>query len=314
MGDVHPLTSYVGGYGNGSTRITLVHLSMGDPLWLAWVLGLDGEFIVSYHNIAPAHYFRTLDRSTADLLEFGRRTLGALAGRTILALADSAFNGRELELHGYPNVRVGGLLVDGQALTRVSPDPAVLTAALDRGCITVLHVGQLFPHKRADFLIVAMRRLLDTFEVDATLVLAGATRMPAYRQSLISYIERLGLTERVILTGPISQEAMSAYFRTADILVTASEHEGFCVPLIEAMSFGVPIVARDFAAIPETAAGVAALVSPDAGPTSFAGVVAAVLENRAAADIMRERGFVRARQLSLEGAQTTFLEAIVSVL
>jgi L-malate glycosyltransferase len=309
---VLPLDAYSRLRHKPSEALTIVHLSMGDPDWFKWVLALPGELAVSYHNMTPHHYFEAWDPQTASLLNFGRSTLAALADRTILTMADSQFNGSELDALGFRNIRVAGLLLDPSLLVSVQPDKAVLDATLARSGPTLLHVGQLYPHKRADFLIAAFRRLRDTHP-DTTLVLAGNTRLPEFRHAIQEFIDDLGLSDRIIVTGPISAESLSAYYRSADLMVTASEHEGFCVPLVEAMAFGIPIVARACAAVPETTGGCAVLVPPTASPTQFSTAVASVLDDLAAADAMRACGHRRVEYFSLDNSRSRFLDALSTV-
>ncbi|HEY0520355.1 MAG TPA: glycosyltransferase [Ilumatobacteraceae bacterium] len=292
--------------------LTIVHLSMGDPDWFSWVLDLSGDIAVSYHNMTPHEYFEGWDPKTATLLHFGRSTLAALGERSILTMADSAFNASELETLGFRNSHVAGLLLDPSLLVSVRPDKAVLDAALTRRGPTLLHVGQMYPHKRADFLIASFRRLLSTHG-DTTLVLAGNSRLPAYRQAIHDYIGDLGLSDHVVVTGSISVESLSAHYRTADVMVTASEHEGFCVPLVEAMAFGVPIVARACAAVPETTGGCGVLVPPDASPSQFAFAVGSVLDDLATADAMRACGHRRVEHFSLDNSSARLLHALATV-
>ena len=310
-GDVKPLHEHPAHGRSQPGQLTIVHPSNGDAEWLEWVLGLDGRFILSYHNFTPSHFFRVWDRPTADRLEFGRRTLGMFADRTVLAFADSAFNAIDLRDAGYANVVVGGLLIDTSGLSRTSPDVGVLTEAMRFPGPTIVHIGQLYPHKRADFAIVAFHRLLRTGHPDARLVLAGASRLPAFRKSLEQLVVDLELTDRVVITGRITPAAMSAYLRSADVMVTASEHEGFCVPLIEAMTLGVPVVGRRFGAVPETAGDAAILLEPDAPPSAMAAALAAVLDDRAAADELRELGYRRAADFTLDRLREQFLDALV---
>jgi glycosyltransferase involved in cell wall biosynthesis len=309
---VLPLEAYGSLRHRPQDALTIVHLSMGDPDWFSWVLDLPGDMAVSYHNMTPHQYFEAWDPQTASHLHFGRSTLGVLAERSILTMADSEYNGSELEALGFRNIRVAGLLLDPSHLVAVRPDKAVLDATLSRGGATLIHVGQMYPHKRADFLLASFRRLLSTHP-DTTLVLAGNTRLPEYRRAIHDYIDDLGLSDHVIVTGSISAESLSSYYRSADVMVTASEHEGFCVPLVEAMAFGIPIVARACAAVPETTGGCAVLVPGEASPTQFASAVASVLDDRATADAMRACGHRRVDHFSLDNSRSQLLEALSTV-
>jgi L-malate glycosyltransferase len=298
----------------GSDEVTIVHPSMGDPVWLDWVLGLNGKFILSYHNMTPASFFRAWDSRTATYLDFGRKTIGVFADRTILAFADSAFNAAELSPLGFENVAVGALLFDTQGLARTQPRVEPLRRAARSCGPRILHVGQLYPHKRGDFLIAAFKILVEAWRPDATLVVTGAGRLEKYRRHLDEYVKVLGLDERVSFAGSIDDEELAAYFRSSDLLVTASEHEGFCVPLIEAMSMGLPVVARDFGAVVETVAGAGLVIPADGGPAMLAAAMAEVLDDPLRADEMRDRGYERAKHFSLDRMTRRFLELLVPAL
>ena len=221
-------------------------------------------------------------------------------------MADSDYNGRELDALGFRNIRVAGLLLDPSLLVGADPTRPCSTRrwhATGRHCFTS---GSSIPHKRADFLIASFRRLLATHP-DTTLVLAGNARLPEYRRAPIhDFIDDLGRDRSGDRHRVDLAESLSAHYRSADVMVTASEHEGFCVPLVEAMAFGVPIVARACAAIPETAGGCAVLVPPrDSSPTQFAAAVASVLDDLPAADAMRRCGHRRAEYFSLDNSPVT---------
>jgi glycosyltransferase involved in cell wall biosynthesis len=305
-GDVLSISDYDRHAPAEKQPLTLVHVSMGDDQLLPFVSRLAGSLIVSYHNITPSSYFAPWDPPTARLLELGRRSLEPLRDRTVLALADSSFNAADLRDAGYPLVRVGGLILGVERLSEL--EPARLSAPV--GGPIVLSVGQLYPHKRPDLILAAFHELVSRHRPDASLVLAGSARLPAYAEAISNYVDRLGLASKVTVTGHISDEELVAWYRRADLFVVASEHEGFCVPLIEAMQFDIPIVARANGAVPETLGGAGVLVPGDTGPSTLATVIAAVLDDDPARDALRARGRERRRAFTAEACRRRFLEAL----
>lgn len=245
----------------------------------------------------------------ARLLEAGRRYLEVLRDRTVLALADSSFNAEDLYNVGYSRVRVGGLILSVERLLDVEPAPLPFRI---EGPV-VLSVGQLYPHKRPDLVVASFHELVTRHRPEAHLVLAGSSRLPEYAEALSHYVERLGLGPRVTITGHISEEELVAWYRRADVFVVASEHEGFCVPLVEAMEFGVPIVARANGAIPETLGDAGVIVPGDSGPRVLAGVVAAVIEDETAKEGLRVRARARAKAFTAEACRRQFLDALEDV-
>jgi L-malate glycosyltransferase len=278
--EIHDADAYVDFLPQEKDPFTLIHLSMGDERFLPFVQSLPGQFILSYHNLTPAKYFAAWDPSTARKLEEGTVYLERLRGRTSVALADSEFNATDLRASGYECVTVGGLILGREALLDLAPASIV---APTRGPV-ILSVGQLYPHKRPDVLIAAFHELVTWQRPDAHLVLAGAARLRTYADAVERYISRLGLGPRVTVTGSITDAELAAWYRRADLFVVASEHEGFCVPLVEAMLFEVPIVGRANGAVAETTLDAGVVLRGDASPTVMAEVMREVLDDRPAAN------------------------------
>jgi L-malate glycosyltransferase len=283
-----------------SDPITMVHVSMGDDNFLPFLAEIPGRFVISYHNVTPSRYFKRWDAGTARLLDIGRRYLRDLRDRVVFALADSEFNASDLRDAGYSDVRVGGLVLDiDRHLT--ATEPGALPDVGDGPLI--LSVGQLYPHKRPDLLLAAFHTLITDFQHDAHLVLAGAARLPAFERALCSYVGRLGLGDAVTMTREIPDAELVAWFRRADLFVTVSEHEGFCVPLVEAMYFDVPILARNCAAIPETVGDAAILVPEGANANQIAAVMSEMLDRPGALASLVERGRMRRTEFTYEASR-----------
>ena len=309
-GDVLPLDDYRAHAANGPAAgddLLIVHASIGEPAVAQFLAERPERIVLVYHNISPAGPFRPYDLAFARLLEGGRRELAALCPRVTLALADSSFNAADLEALGYEDVRVSPLVVDARALSRVEPDPATAHhLATEVEGPVLLYVGQLLPHKRPDLLVQAFHVLSTYLDPDARLVLVGPARLPRYHQALQHLVHELSLPGAWI-AGPVSVAALAAFYRRADAFVTASEHEGFCVPVLEAMAFGLPVVARACGAIPETAADAALLLPPDDDPLLLAEAMAAVLGDGALRATLAERGNARLDCFDPERSTATFL-------
>lgn len=315
-GDVLPLAEYErtapAGAGTGDDLL-VVHASIGQPDVARFLAGRPERLVLVYHNISPAEAFRPYDRAFARLLEDGRAELRDLRPRVALALADSAYNAADLEGLGYTGVRVSPLVVDAAALTRVEPEPATvhhLDARVEGPVL--LFVGQLLPHKRPDLLVQAFHLLTTYILPDANLVLVGPGRLPRYRAAVQHLVHELSLPG-AWLAGPVSPAALAAFYHRADAFVTASEHEGFCVPVLEAMAFGLPVVARGCGAIPETAGGAALLLPPHGDPALLAEAMAAVLEDAALRSALKARGGERLEHFDPARSTATFLGHLAAV-
>jgi glycosyltransferase involved in cell wall biosynthesis len=311
--EVHSLRDYPAGRRADPGNLLIAHVSIGDVAVSRFLAEYTGRTVVMYHNITPAEYFRPFDRRFARLLQQGRVHLGDLRDRTTLALADSEYNAQELRDAGYSDVRVVPLVVDGYRLQRVSPDPATERWIADRPGPVILFVGQVLPHKRHDLLLEAFHVLSSELVPEATLVLAGPLRLPAYEQTLRQLRRELGLAN-VRFTGSISPEKLVAYFRGATVFASASDHEGLCLPVLEAMAFDVPVVARGVAALPETIGDAGLVLPADPDPVLLAEAMAMVIESHEARELLVERGRARvATHFDPDRARSLFLEALLEV-
>lgn len=292
--------------------LLIYHLSIGEPEVVQFLLSRRERLVVVYHNITPPEYFAELDPAFAGLLACGRAELEVLRDRATLALAVSAYNARELEAIGYDDVRICPLPVDLPALRSVVPDANTASelAALDGPMI--LFVGQLLPHKRPDLLLQAYHVLTTYLLPDAHLVLLGPGRLERYRRALITLAAEMNL-HRARIPGWLTVEQLAAYYRRADVFATMSEHEGVCVPLLEAMSFDVPVVARAFGAIPETMGGAGLLLPAEDDPVLCAEAIEEILTDHDLRKRLATRGRQRVNDFSVNAAHATFLGHLASV-
>ena len=148
-----------------------------------------------------------------------------------------------------------------------------LAAAKDRGGADLLFVGKVSPHKAPHDLVKMLAVYRRLYDPPARLHLVGSPLGERYGPALAAFVDDLGLGDAVSVTGSVTAAELEAYYRAADVFVCASDHEGFCVPLVEAMGHGVPVVAYGVTAVPETV-GHAGLVLADKEPLRFAAAVA----------------------------------------
>jgi L-malate glycosyltransferase len=292
--------------------LLIYHLSIGEPEVVQFLLGRRERLVLMYHNITPAEYFAALDPAFARLLAGGRAELELLRGRTEMALAVSAYNARELEALGYEDVRISPLPIDVGALRSVKPDPATMAelGALDGPL--VLFVGQLLPHKRPDLLLQAYHVLVTYLLPEARLVLLGPARLARYHQALVTLAAELNL-HRAGIPGWLSAEQLAAYYRQADVFTTMSEHEGVCVPILEAMTFDLPVVARAFGAIPETMGGAGLLLPGEDDPVLVAEALAELLTVAPLRAEVVGRARRRLEGIDVGEAHATFLRHLAEV-
>lgn len=315
LGDeVARLPDYAARPGAASGRNLLVyHASIGEPAVCSFLLGRRERLVLVHHNVTPPEFFLDVDPAFAALLAQGRVELTALRGRVALALAVSAYNAADLAALGYPDVRVSPLPVDLDRLRRAGPDPATV-AHLEQHLAgpLVLFVGQLLPHKRPDLLLAAYHVLVTYLVPDAHLAMVGPWPQPRYRDILESFRLQLNL-HRAWVTGRVSTAALATWFRAAAAFVTVSEHEGVCVPVLEAMAFDLPVVARAYGAIPETVAGAALVLPPGEDPVLIAEAIAEVLGNDDVRRSLVAAGARRCAAVDPDRARATFLAHLAEV-
>jgi glycosyltransferase involved in cell wall biosynthesis len=255
----------------------IYHHSIGSEV-TASAIEHRGPKALIYHNITPAEYFGPWRPGFQVLLRSGRESLWSLAGAFPVSAGDSRFNAQELERFGFREPSVLPISVDPMAWN-LPPNEAVLRELGD-GRPTVLFVGRVSPNKRQDRLVEAFARLRET--VDARLVIAGsAAEGDAYADSIRARVRSLGLEQHVWMIGHCTQYDLHACYRAADVFWSFSEHEGFCVPLVEAMWFDVPVVALASSAIPETLGDAGVMFRWTESDESIVALVARLLANPA---------------------------------
>jgi glycosyltransferase involved in cell wall biosynthesis len=261
----------------GPDDLVLLHFSMGNEVFTQ-LAKLRARKVLVYHNITPAEFFRGINAHAATYARLGRRQLIDLAPAMDLAIGVSEFNQRELDAAGYARTAHVPILIDWRAYDQ-APDDAVL-ARWDHLRPLLLFVGRVSPHKRQDDLIRMLAYYRACVDPDARLVLVGGYRdQPQYHARLTELVTALHLEPAVTFAGAVSAAELVAYFRSASAFVSLSEHEGFGVPLLEAMRFDVPVIAYDAAAVGETVGGAGVLLQ-DRDLAQAAEAVGLVLERR----------------------------------
>jgi L-malate glycosyltransferase len=287
----------------------LVHISMGNDS-LDELATLPQDKIVAYHNITPAHYFTGVNEHARRYSEIGRRQLAEYAKRAVLGIADSEYNRAELEQLGYAKTAVVPILVDWSAFDQ-APDAAVARRLADERT-SILVVGQLLPQKALHDVIPAFARYREG-DPTARLFLVGSDRMSGdYVATLHADVARRGLGDSVVFAGTVSPAELVAYYRGATALLTLSDHEGFCIPLLEAMRNDLPIVAGASTAIPDTL-GDAGVLLGEKSPDAVAAALERVVRDAALRKSLIEKGRARFGDFSEAKVHATLNAALALV-
>ncbi len=240
------------------SNILILHFSiLSQVSKLAYYL--PDKKILLYHNITPSHFFADYHPHLAGQCYHGRRELKTFKNRCELALGDSEFNRQELESLGFPQTGVLPIIIDFRKFDQPS-DPLV-PHLYPEGRTTFLFVGRMVPNKRVEDIIKLFYCYHRYINPKSQLILVGEYRgFERYYDSLKNLIAELSL-EDVHFTGHVEFEELIAYYKMADVYISMSEHEGFCVPILEAFYFQIPVVANNAAAVPYTMRGGGVLVN-----------------------------------------------------
>jgi glycosyltransferase involved in cell wall biosynthesis len=258
--------------------VILFHLGVSSKMNQI-IRGLPGRKIFRYHNITPPHWSREYNPSMAKLCQKGLEEVRELADVPYMCYADSAFNQRHLLSLGYDQceIRLVPIRIPMDDYHK-EPDSLLLAKYLD-GYTNILFTGRIVPNKKQEDIIRAFACYQKYFNQKSRLILAGSYEgMEAYYEKLQRYAELLGVNN-VIFTGHLMSEALLACYQTADVFLCLSEYEGFCISLVDAMYFHIPIIAYKAAAVPETL-GDGGILLDDKKPEEIAGLIDYVVRNK----------------------------------
>jgi glycosyltransferase involved in cell wall biosynthesis len=242
--------------------VTVFHYALPSPMTDAFAR-LPRARVLQYHNVTPARYFAPFDANTFRLAALGREELRTLVGQTDVALGDSEFNRRELVEFGFTNTSVFPIAVDLDRIRFAPPRPA-LERVLSNGLTNFLFVGRIAPNKKIEDHIRLAEHYKRYVDTEYRFIFVGKTDgVPRYYDAIRAMIAEYRMpSDRFIFTGSVPDADLATYYRTASVYLSLSEHEGFCVPLLEAMAADVPVLAYASTAVPDTLGGAGVQFAP----------------------------------------------------
>ncbi len=271
-----------------------------------WLRARPETLVVNYHNVTPPEFYAPWNNGMARHQLLAQTQLRELAPRAALGIAVSAFNEAELRQAGF-------------AHTAVVPPAAIVTAApgVHAAGATLpgarwVSVGRLAPNKAIEFAVMALLVTRARQDPHATLDVVGRPVVPSYTAALRRFVAELGLEDAVRFAGSVGDDALVEAMAGSDVLVVTSGHEGFGVPVLEAMMLGLPVVANDAGALPEVVADAGVLVDAR-DPYAVAGAVARVLRDAALRANLAEAAGRRIAALDLPGAAGRAVDLVTSL-
>ncbi len=298
--------------GDDPDAILLYHHAIGWEAGLKLFREAKCKRVVKYHNVTPGRFFAGFPGDNMRTCQMGREQMRELAQLPCeLYLSDSDYNQGELLDAGADagRCRVVPPFHHIDRLDALQADPEVLRR-LDDGQTNLLFVGRRAPNKGHRYLIDAFAAYHEHYDRHSRLLLVGKEdrHLIGYSNQLREQASRLGVLDRVLFIDAVTEPELKGYYQSASAFVLASEHEGFCVPAVEAMALGVPVVAYASTAVPDTL-GDAGLVWPEPDPFLLAQSIAEVVRDGPTRRALTERGRRRYREhfanQSIQNASST---------
>jgi L-malate glycosyltransferase len=279
--------------------VVLVHYSGYAP-GLERVIAAAPRTLLVSHNITPPRYFWASEPVNAAVCELGHEQLTRLAATAGALAGVSEFNARELEQLSGRHAEVIPILLDRSSLPPPGPEPT--------GPPTILFVGRLVPHKRQDLLIRAFARYRRTAP-DARLVLVGSPVSDDFEAGLRALADRHA-PGGVTFESEISRERLASHYAQAHVFLCLSEHEGFCIPLLEALHFGVPVIARDAGAVAEVLGDGGVVLGPEDRIETVSELLPIVVGDAELRAELRARGRLRLERYDSERTAVRLRQAL----
>jgi L-malate glycosyltransferase len=291
-------------------NLLLHHFSIGSKASRT-AYAMPDRMALIYHNITPPEYFVGVHRTLARQCFRGRRELRAYIDRCDLALGDSEFNRQDLEQLGFPRTDVLPVVPDFSHLEE--PPQRFVAEQFDDEWTNILFVGRVIANKKIEDVIRYFHAYHSAYNSRSRLLIVGVFSLfERYMAALHHLVAELG-ADHVHFTGHVSDGELVAYYEVADLFLCASEHEGFCVPIVEAFYKQIPVLAYAATAVPATMDG-AGVLFDSKDPQYVAALMDAILSNDALQDQVVEGQTQAFRRLQAKDFSATLLGFVDRIL
>jgi glycosyltransferase involved in cell wall biosynthesis len=291
--------------------VVLYQFATASPM-AAWLAARRETLVVNYHNITPPELLAPWDNHLALGQLRAQAELRFLVQRAALAVADSHYNEEHLVAAGFketavvpPSAALGSEILAGAGHGSALPIAAA-------GGARWLSVGRIAPNKAIEDTIAALLVTRRQSDPAATLLIIGKPATTSYADALYRYVASLGLSNAVTFGGHASDATVAAAYAQADVLVVTSAHEGYCVPVVEAMTVGLPVVAFRQGALPEVL-GEAGVLVDSKDPYTLAATIASVVHDAALRARLAVLAARRLAELDLATAADRFVSLLCGV-
>lgn len=289
--------------------IVIFHASVGSPL-TDFFKNLNCIKIMIYHNYTPSHFFKGINEELTGLLENYSDELKLLIGHVDCVLCDSEFNKQHIEQLGFKNAKVSPIFVNFDRFLEVNQE---IIKKFSDGFVNILYVGRIIPNKKVEDVIKTFYYYNIFINSKSRLFLVGSICNDAkiYYESLVRYVQKLGL-KNVYFTDNVTNRDLAAYYKVSHLFLIMSEHEGMCLPLLEAMHHDIPILAYNAAAVPYTL-GDASILIKQKNFRKIAELIDLILHDRKLKNKIIETQQERLKYFDSEKLKKQFLQYIKQV-
>ena len=288
----------------------LFHFSLGSPINELYSRLTSAHRVLLYHNLTPAHWFEGVNPRIRNDIEQGACELPELCRMSDRLIADSPYNAGELKELGF-HAEVLPLPID-PGKWDVDANPGIAALLASDPALHVMHVGRLAPNKCIEDIIKTFYFIHHKIDRNSKLWLAGIDiDTELYSFSLKRMVEEFDLTDAVRFTGCLADSELKALYQHASCYLCMSEHEGFCLPVIEAMNFGCPVIAYAGTALPHTVGNGGILVEEKRHP-EIAELVVEIHRNETLKAALKAAGHKRVEELSYEHFRPRVLSLLLN--
>ena len=294
-------------------NLVVYHHSIHWPAGEEMLDSARARVVIRFHNITPPEFFQSYNADYAGSCKAGRDQTARLARRhaDALWLADSTFNLDEAGLVARANAHVVPPFNNAAAWRHIRPDEEILRSLVESRRLNLLFIGRVAPNKGYRFLFEVVRDYRSHYDELLVLHLVGKRdpNLASFNNELDELVRSHGIENSVHWTGELSEPALLAYFLGCDFYLSCSEHEGFCVPLVESQCLHLPLVARRGGAVVETLAAEQLILDDD--PSNYSAALQVLSRSRAYRDHLVRTGAANyARRFTVNAIATRFRRAV----
>jgi glycosyltransferase involved in cell wall biosynthesis len=288
--------------------VIIYHHAIGSNV-CDFVCGLKNKKILCYHNITPSHFFEKYDKQTVSLCERGILQVEKMANYFEYVMVPSSYSKNQLKQLGFKKILQFQYFMNLERFDQIKHDKQILNNFEDKK--NIIFVGRKAPNKKIDDILKIFAYYKIINQKSRLFLLGGSWTTESYQKKLDNLITKLKL-EDVIFQSSLSDKELASYYKIADAFLCMSEHEGFCIPIAEAMFFGVPVIAFNSTAVPETLGGSSVIVNHKNYP-EIAEILDLIISDENLTKFISEKEKIFCQKYSNENAEKLFLDNLKKI-